>query len=240
MATDPARKALYGDVDPRDAPTYTVVEAAHHAKLHVSTLRLWIAGRGQGPSRSRPVIEAASGGAPWILSFWNLIEAQVLVEIRRKHQVSMQKVRKSLDFVKGKLGVPRPLINADFKTDGIDLFVENLLGDLVSASRAGEIIEMSQSLEASLSRVVHDPEGLASSYYPWASNPLEPRVVHVDVETAFGRPVVSGTRVPTEVLAGRHNAGDSFKLLARDYKIPEETIKAAILWEESQPVGEAA
>lgn len=211
---------------------YTVREAAHHVKVPDSTLRLWIAGR---PPLTEPVIDAASK-KPWILSFWNLIEAQVLVQIRRKHNVSMQKVRKALIRVQDDLGLDRPLIQARFETDGVDLFVRDLAeGHLIDAA-SGETL--STDLKLSLQRIDHDPGGLASSYYPWAADPREPKTVRVDPETAFGKPVVSGTAVPTSVLAGRAKAGDPLKTLARDYDLSVQQIKNAIKWETAS--GQAA
>lgn len=228
------RKLIYGGADPRALPCYTVSEAAHHVKVAPSTLRLWIAGSCtretlRGPTRSPAVIEAASK-RPWILSFWNLIEAQMLVQIRRKHRVSMQKVRKSLDWVKKELQLETPLIEARFATDGVDLFVENFLGDLVNPVE-GAVVELTEELRASLKRIEHDEQGLASSFYPWAHDPHEERIVKVDPETAFGKPVVAGTAVPTSVLAGRYRAGDSYKVLARDYALDEATVRKAVAWE---------
>jgi hypothetical protein len=42
----------------------------------------------------------------------------------RIHGVSMQWVRNALTFVGQDLGVPRPLIHARFRTDGVRLFVD--------------------------------------------------------------------------------------------------------------------
>jgi hypothetical protein len=51
----------------------------------------------------KPVIRPAAK-SPVVLSFINLIEAHVLAAIRRKHRVDMPAVRRSVSFLKDKLG----------------------------------------------------------------------------------------------------------------------------------------
>jgi len=230
---------LYGGRDPRDVPVYSIRQAAHHLKLPQSTLRLWVAGSGYretstGQTRSPAVIKPAKK-KPWILSFWNLIEAQVLVTIRRKHEVSMQKVRKALRLLTRDLEMKRPLISAEFETDGVNLFLEHY-GHFINASQ-GEITEMSDDLRASLERVERDTVGLAATFYPWRRDPRESRDIKIDPTVAFGRPVVAGTSLPSSVLAERYLAGDTMDELAADYDLDRNAIENACRW---QLGGEAA
>ena len=64
----------------------------------------------------------------------------------------------------------------------------------------------------------------------------EPRIVMVDPEIQFGRPVLTGTGIPTLVIADRYKAGESIKDLARDYNRAEEEIEEAIRCELQLPV----
>jgi hypothetical protein len=107
---------IYRGRDPRDVPTYSIREAASYMRLPPTTLREWVS----GPAR---VIQLA-GGRPPLLSFWNLVEAYVLAALRRRHQVPLQRVRKALRFLERELDTERPLIEQEFLTDGLDLFVE--------------------------------------------------------------------------------------------------------------------
>jgi hypothetical protein len=52
---------LYGGVDPREVPTYSVAEAAHLAQVPVSTLAHWVAGQ---PKR-RASFSGKGWGLPW-------------------------------------------------------------------------------------------------------------------------------------------------------------------------------
>lgn len=215
--------------DPRDLPNYTLDEAARWTGVNRSTLRVWMLGRSYRASgatkRAKPLIVPA-GHDPLTLSFWNLVESSVLAAIRKEHGVSLQKVRPALDYVDRKLGMPRPLIDAEFKTDGISLFVEHF-GKLIDASRHGQQV-LREGLEASLKRIEADQDGLAVRLFPWRGSPFEPRVVVVDPRIAFGKPVISKTRVPLEDVLERFRAGDTIEGLSRDYRVKIETIEELV------------
>lgn len=125
-----------------------------------------------GTRRAQPVVKPAST-SPLGLSFWNLVECSVIAVIRRTHRVSLQKVRRALNYVSKELGKPRPLIEENFSTDGVDLFVERY-GKLISASQAGQLA-LRELLEASLTRIERDEADLAAQLFPWSHRPDEPR-----------------------------------------------------------------
>ncbi len=198
-----------------------MAEAAQYLLLPPATLRDWVAGR------DHVIRPARIGGT--LLSFWNLVEAYVLSSLRRRHGVPLQRVRKALRYVERELDLARPLIEQDFLTDGINLFVEKY-GKLINASKQGQT-EMRELLEASLERVDRDPKGLAARLFPWSREPDEPRGVEIDPRRAFGKLVLTGTGVPTAIIAERMRAGESIHHLARDYRLPSEKIETAVRWE---------
>lgn len=216
-----AKIDLYSGRDPRDVPTYGIREAAQYMRLPPTTLRQWVA----GPSH---VITLTSGRPP-LLSFWNLVEVYVLAGLRRHHEVPLQRVRKALRYVERKMSTVRPLIEQDFLTDGVDLFVGEY-GRLVNVSQAGQVA-IRALLEASLKRVERDPKGLAQRLFPWTREPNEPRAVEIDPRRAFGKLVVAGTGIPTAVVADRLRAGDTLEHLAHDYKLTLDQVGAALRWE---------
>ncbi len=119
---------IYGGKDPRDVAAYTVGEAARYLRLPRGTLLHWVAGqpsRGRdGSPRRTPRVFRPATTKPLMLSFWNLVEAFVLASIRRQHGVSLQKVRRAISFVEREMELPRPLIEYEFLTNGVDLFVK--------------------------------------------------------------------------------------------------------------------
>jgi uncharacterized protein (DUF433 family) len=212
--------------DPRDVPNYALGEAAHWLGLVPNTLRVWLRGQSyptrSGMRRARPVVHPA-GTTPLGLSFWNLVECSVLFTMRKQHRVSLQKVRRALDYVGRHLGKKRPLIEQEFSTDGVGLFVEHY-GKLIEASKQGQIA-MREVLQAGLTRIERDEAGLAARLFPWRDDPRESRIIAVDARIAFGQPVLASTRVPVEVVFDRFRAGDKLEALAMDYRVSHEVIE---------------
>lgn len=210
--------------DRRDLPAYSAQEAASYLRLPLSTIRYWALGKAGTPE---PVIAAAGRGL-LALSFYNLVELHVLGSMRRQFEVSVPKVRKAMAFVRQRFDVPRPLISAQFATDGVELFVERY-GQLVNVSRDGEL-EMRELLAASLRRIERDVRGIPVRLYPFTRNELAdaPRLVVIDPERAFGRPVIAGTGIATGEIASRFKAGESIEMLADDYARPTTEIAEAV------------
>lgn len=105
-----------------------------------------------------------------------------------------------------------------FPIRGVDLFVEEL-GKLINASSEGQT-EIEGALRASLARVEHDADGLATRLFPFVcGDSHEPKVIVVDPRLSFGRPVVAKTGVPVSVIVGRYRAGEDVAAIAKDYDI---------------------
>ena len=91
-------------------------------------------------------------------------------------------------------------------------------------------------ISSRLKRIERDPSGLAVRLYPFTrrglvEKPHAPTLVTIDACQAFGRPVITGTRVPTEEIADRFFAGDSFETLVEEYGRRPEEIAEAIGYE---------
>ncbi|MEK7271167.1 MAG: DUF433 domain-containing protein [Planctomycetota bacterium] len=220
--------------DLRDQPNYPLREAAIYLGVPASTIRVWALGgryrtRLEGAKTAPPIFAPASR-RPLTLSFLNLVEAYVLASIRRRHEISLQKIRKALRFVEGRCGIRRPLVEKEFLTDGVDLFVEHY-SRLVNAVREGQIV-FREVLVKSLRRIARDASGLPVRFSPWILSPAEPTSVEVDPGRAFGRLVVAGTGIPTESIAERFRAGDSVDHLACDFRLTRAQVEAALRWEQ--------
>jgi uncharacterized protein (DUF433 family) len=59
----------------------------------------------------------------------------------------------------------------------------------------------------------------------------QPQSIVVDPEVAFGRPTLVGTAIPTRVIAGRFDAGESLESLVEDFGRSPADILEAIRWE---------
>ena len=90
---------------------------------------------------------------------------------------------------------------------------------------------MRTMLEAHLQRIERDISGLAVKLYLFTRQDepkTSPRVIVVDPHIAFGRPVLVGTRIPTEIIYQRFEAGESIVQLADDYGRTSSEIEEAL------------
>ncbi len=215
-----------------DVPAYTLAEASHYLLIPEATLRSWARGRTYPlkPNRSGffPFIIQLPDPKRTLLSFTNLVEAHVLDAIRREHGVRLKKVREAMRYMQEQLNVAHPLASQAMATDGVDLFVRRY-AQLINVSQLGQLA-MSDILEAYLRRVEWDRAGFAIRLYPFTRKREldEPRVVVIDPEIAFGRPVLVNTGIPTATVAERYKAGESVDDLAEDYDLKRAQIEEAI------------
>jgi uncharacterized protein (DUF433 family) len=224
-------------LDPREMPAYRVSEVAHYLRMPKATVRAWAVGQG----RFDAVLTLEPRESVPLLSFVNLIEVHVLDALRREHDIPLQKARRVVRLLSQLFpNAAHPLADQDLLTGGSEVFVEHL-GQLVSASHGGQIA-IRELLEAHLRRVERDPMGRASKLYPFTrkradrrSLLAEPKFVMIDPEIQFGRPVLTGTGIPTMVIADRYKAGESISDLARDYNRPPKEIEEAIRCELALP-----
>ena len=220
------------NIDVRYLPSYSVPEAALYLRLPKSTLRAWI-GR---QINFKPLIAPAQE-KPLALSFINLIEAYVLASIRREYRLSMSKIRKGLDFISQMYPSDNPLAEKDFETDGLSLFLRET-GLVYDISRGSGQIVLEDVVKEYMQRIERDLHGLPIKLYPFSGTgkPDEPRSILIDPKISFGRPILSNTSVPVEIIVERYRAGESMRELAGDYECNQEKIEEAIrcrLWEQA-------
>ena len=221
-----------------DDPAYRASEVAGMLVVPPGTVKAWCFGhdykhRDGTHKRFKAIVEPADKKAK-LLSFNNLCELHILAAIRRHYRVSMPAVRTSLAFVRRALNAERPLLAADFLTNGVHLFIEHA-GAVVNASREGQA-SLSPDFQRELLRVERDARGTPVRLFPatrGASAALDsPRAVVVDPKLAFGRPVLANAGVTTSVVQDRFLAGDSPREMALDYRVDELDIWEALRFEQ--------
>lgn len=204
-------RSLALDLDPRAVATYDFPEAAQYLHLPKSTVRAWVCGQ----DGFEPLITPAGDHSP-MLSFINLVEIHMLAAIRRVHKVKMSNVRIALQTLGGSRRL-RPLASRELLTDGVDLFVQNF-GELVNLSMPNQQV-MAKVMSAYLKRIDWE-DSEPSALFPFSTaNALDSRKsVMIDPRISFGRLVIAGTGIPTEIVAERFRAGESIDELAKDYR----------------------
>ena len=208
--------------DRRDLPQYRYQDASKALDIPASTLRAWT--RGQEGFES--VFRAAGEGG---LSYFNLIEAQVLRAIRRDGKVSMRHVREALDAAQQTHGVDRLLIHEDFRFGAIGLFIERY-SQLISLRLSGQIAIRDLLIEH-LSRVEYDDEGFPRLFFPNLVRHTDKKLIRIDPFVSFGRATVTTRPVSTQAIVSRIDAGEEIEYVSDDYEITKEEVEAAIYYE---------
>jgi len=225
--------------DRRDVPRYGIEEAARCLGMSAATLDSWVNGRkyptASGQRFFKPLIQLA---APGNLSFYNLVEAHILLSTRKKHKVEMPSIRRAIDYVRKTYPSAHPLLSEDFLTDGKDLFIKKIEGpkrreQTINVSSWGQL-GLGPILDFYLHRIERDDKGWPIRLFPvrmnWpgdlANDP--PRVVVIDPAVSSGRPVVNGTGIMAEVIFGRFNTGEGIESIAADYGLKVSQIEEAI------------
>lgn len=246
-------RSLYGG-DVREIPAYNILQASRYLKIPRETLRRWVRGQAFPSSKNsyvfKPVIKLPDRERP-LLSFVNMIEAHVLDGMRRQYSVPFYKIRDGLAFIEEKYPSKHPLADRLFRTNGVDLFIEDL-DEFVKISGRGQMV-MRGIMETFLHRIDRSIEGTPVQIFPFLRKPnrigdrdvdrleQQPRSVVINPLISFGRPILAGTGVPTDVVADRFNAGEDFNELAEDYGITLSQVQEALRYERDEsPAREAA
>lgn len=82
-------------------------------------------------------------------------------------------------------------------------------------------------------RRVEFAAGRPARVYPFSRPPAHtsPKLVVIDPRVRFGRPTITGTGVPTAIVFGRHQAGDSVAELTTDYGVTTDGVEEALRYE---------
>jgi uncharacterized protein (DUF433 family) len=221
---------LYGGKDPRDIPAYSFREVGLSIGVPTSTVRAWCIGQSNFKALLHLPAEVHA------LSFFNLIEMQVIAELRREYSVSMGRVRAALQFLADHVPVRHPLVEKELSvTPNQRVYIVHD-GRYIDISSGGQW-PLDAVVRNLLRRVTRGRKGIVS-FFPRVAVPQSVAIdadeyapIAIDPEICFGRPVIAGTGIPTDVIADRHRGGDSVKEIAEDYDLAEDKIAAALTFE---------
>jgi uncharacterized protein (DUF433 family) len=232
-----ARKKLDRIVeDVRKYPSYSIDEVAMYIGVPKRTLRSWFSGykyKNQGQVRTAPPMIQPADSKHLLLSFFNLVEAQVLAATRDR-RIGVGKVRRAMEYLREKTGVPRPLLQCVFSTHGNSLFVESIDGvklkNPLNVSRYGQFV-FGKMMQKYLQRIERDAHGLPTILYPMkAGRPTRAKVITIRPLVSAGKPSLRGSGIMAEVIWMRKREGEKIASLARDFRLKPSEIKAAITY----------
>jgi uncharacterized protein (DUF433 family) len=213
-----------------EAPAYSLSTGARYLRINYTTLLYWVQGRGA----VLPLITLAESNPP-TLSFLNLLECHVISALLTNYSLKLPRVRNALETVEKMVPSLHPLLTEEFKTDGIDLFLERVgPSALINVSKGGQLA-LREIVLTYLERIVWK-DG-APKLYPFVAKKQsdEPKIISIAPTIGFGRSVIDGTAISTAVIASRFNARESMYSLAEEYGRKIEEIEEAIRWEAGEP-----
>lgn len=222
--------------DVREYPSYSIDEVAEYIGVPKRTLRSWVSGysyRTKGGIRKAPPIIQPADPKRLLLSFFNLVEAQVLASTRERN-ISVSRVRRAMEYLREEACEDRPLLNCIFETVGQQIFVQSLTGAKLkhplNVSMHGQY-GFEKILKKYLSRIERDEKGLPKLVYPMkAGHITQKREITIHPFVSSGKPSLRKSGIMAEVIWRRKREGENVAELARDFRLKPSEIKAAITY----------
>ena len=217
-----------GEVDVLDRVLYSTSEAARLLGVNSRTLKNWLEGYRVRGTFYAPVIRADPTGSDEV-SWGEFVEAGLLAEYRKVHDVPMQHIRPVVEDLRANYGIPYPLAHHRPYTADRELVfelqaranIDERLGFVVF--RSGQLV-LNAPAETFLHKVEFEDD-VARRYRPsGAGSPIV-----IDPDRSFGIPTIDGIR--TEVLYEAFEAGDSIELIAQAYDLDRDAVEEAIRFE---------
>jgi uncharacterized protein (DUF433 family) len=207
-----------------ELPTYTIPEAAMFLAMNPNKLYDWYSGE-------HPILKASGYiGNVGLLSFHDLEEAYKIYLLRSKHSKSLQYLRKALSDAREKTGSEHPLL-----THEIDVMRRLALIIPGRGRRKRKAVTLGDTSVPDYLPEVVKAWGVRISktrdeIFPWryASHDDSSTPVSLNPEVMSGRLVLSGTRIPVNMLWGRMKAGEKIEAIADDYRIDANQVRQAL------------
>ena len=225
-------------IDPKSpvfAPRYSYAEADRLAGVTRGTAKRWLRGyHHRGPDGERrfhaPVIPGERlDDAEGYVSFADLVEVAALKRWRDLRWPPPT-LRKVAEGCRRMFGLDRPLITERFKREAPAVFADRLacFVDLPPGQRK----QAWETMRAFLDSLDYEDD-FVSAWWPRGRDVP----VAIDPDYGFGLPVVtrSGLRtlLRTEIVLEQFLAGETAAAIAEDYRLPLQSITAAIDFEAS-------
>jgi uncharacterized protein (DUF433 family) len=209
-------------------PRYSVSEAAVYIGLPDATLRAWFYGTTSGSrpylKEFRAMLQPASSD---LLSFYDIASAHVLMALKKKG-VKPEVLRVVVQSLEREFPKERyPLLGKSFYFFGRELMLKKL-GERLSLSRSREL-GFKSIVDKFLSRLELDKEKMPLRFSPLKGRTEKGRsYIIIDPRFSAGRPIIKGRGIEAEIIAKRRHSGESIRVLAMDYRIPQRAVKEAV------------
>lgn len=220
------------DVQVLEREMYSEAEAARLLRVAQSTLHYWLEGGVRRGKRYKPVIREEARGSRSV-TWAEFVEAGLLRQYRREHQVPMPELRLFIETLRAKLGVPYPLAHRrPFVGVGRQLVVEaqdeaGLDPDFFLVAVAREQLILTAPSQLFVERVTWEGDVAAA----WRPHDEPDSPVRVNPLQRFGRPAIGG--ISTEVLWEHEDSGETVEEIAEAFALKPRDVRWALAYENS-------
>lgn len=200
-------------------PTYTIADAARYIGASHQLVSSWF----YRETQTGVTLPGKEHGEP--LSYLQLIEVAV-VSTFRKLGVHLERIRVARRYLAQRFNVEYPLTEYRFKTEGFHVLLDLSQFEhdeelrLVVADKGGQLA-WEDLMEDRLLEFDYEDGGIAIKWHPAGRQSL----VVIDPRVAFGAPNVTG--IPTWVLKGRYNAGETIADIIEDFQLEATAVRDA-------------
>lgn len=199
-------------------PAYQVGEAARYAQVSAQTVVAW------HKAEDRRILSEKQDRER--LSYLQLIELAVVAAFR-KAKIPLPEIRAARDYMKREMKCQHPFAEFRFKRYGKSLFTEfeeSGRRKLLKVTQAGQLT-WQEIVGPVLQEFEYEHEGVAIRWH--VAGPSSPIII--DPRLSFGAPTVRG--VPTWILKGRFDAGESDSMIAEDFGVDVSAVREALKFE---------
>jgi uncharacterized protein (DUF433 family) len=226
MATRALRRS---DQPLQDFPIYTISEAATYLAMPKDTLRYWVS--------EHPVWSIAGADLPTtLLSFRDLTQAYYVEVVRKHFNLSLSKTREVIEEAKKESKARYPLL-----ADNIIVFYGHVIMDKKASKRQPRrFVDLTHNRQLAMREIVEPfATRLRWNYkrelvelFPWRywTGKVEDKTRPVSISPLImsGKLVITGTRIPVEDVVQRASEGENIANLAKDYRLPPDSIVEAM------------
>ncbi|WP_299550741.1 hypothetical protein [uncultured Tateyamaria sp.] len=213
---------------------YTISEAARLTGAGRDTISRWLLGysykRG-GKFYERPPIFTTEFGdvdGQFTISFQDLIELLFVAKFRAKG-VKWSIIHEAFKLARERFESEHPFSAINFKTDGQRIFEETIIAGAVQLAdlHLNQIV-IADFIAPTLTKAIEFDTRRATIWYPQFPSKL----ILLDPQRSFGRPIVSRGSVPTEALYLAYEAEEDFGLVARQFDLKVADVRSAVKFQE--------
>ena len=204
-------------------PSYHVKDAARYANITSKTILNW---QRQAANAGAALSSRDKGVA---LSYLQLVEV-AFVAVLRDLGVKLVDIRNARDYMAQKFNAEYPFAQKRFKSDGQDILMElpefakdASKNNLVKVNKGGQIA-WGEIIECKFEEFDYAKD-LAVCWRVGGKGSL----IQIDPRISFGAPAIKG--VPTWVVKGRWEVGESIEDIAEDFNLKEDFVFEALRFE---------